>query len=170
MRHASPVEHHAMARHDIEEDSYDVGDARFALVVSRFNASVVSKLKQGALETLKRHGVVGENITVAHVPGAFEIPFMAKRLATSGSFDAVIALGAVIRGGTPHFDYVAGECARGVAQVARETGVPIIFGVLTTNDMAQALERAGGAEGNKGSESAIAAMDMVTILRGFADQ
>jgi 6,7-dimethyl-8-ribityllumazine synthase len=159
-----------MAKHDLEQRSYDVGDTRFALVVSRFNASVVSKLQQGALETLKRHGVAGHNITVVPVPGAFEIPFMAKRLATDGRFDAVITLGAVVRGGTPHFEYVASECARGVAEVARETGVPIIFGVLTTNDMAQALERAGGTESNKGSESAIAAMDMVQTLRSFAGQ
>lgn len=159
-----------MAKHDIKEGSYDVNGARFALVVSRFNAEVVARLEQAALDTLKRHGVAAENITVVPVPGAFEIPFMAKRLADGGSFDAVITLGAVVRGGTPHFEYVAGECARGVAEVARESGVPIIFGVLTTDDMAQALERAGGSEGNKGSESAIAAMDMVTTLRGFAGQ
>ncbi len=157
-----------MAKHDIEERSYDVKDARFALVVSRFNAKVVSKLEQGALETLRRHGVASENISVVPVPGAFEIPFMAKRLAASKAYDAVITLGAVIRGGTPHFEYVAGECARGVAEVAREADVPVIFGVLTTNDMAQALERAGGAEGNKGSESAVAAMDMLTTLRGLS--
>ncbi len=157
-----------MAKHDIEERSYDVKDARFALVVSRFNAKVVSKLEQGALETLRRHGVASENISVVPVPGAFEIPFMAKRLAASKAYDAVITLGAVIRGGTPHFEYVAGECARGVAEVAREANVPVIFGVLTTNDMAQALERAGGSEGNKGSESAIAAMDMLTTLRGLS--
>ncbi len=157
-----------MAKHDIEERSYDVKDARFALVVSRFNAKVVSKLEQGALETLRRHGVASENISVVPVPGAFEIPFMAKRLAASKAYDAVITLGAVIRGGTPHFEYVAGECARGVAEVAREADVPVIFGVLTTNDMAQALERAGGAVGNKGSESAIAAMDMLTTLRGLS--
>ncbi|MDH3316002.1 MAG: 6,7-dimethyl-8-ribityllumazine synthase [Gammaproteobacteria bacterium] len=157
-----------MAKHDIKEGSYDIGDARFALVVSRFNAKVVSKLEQGALETLRRHGVASENISVVPVPGAFEIPFMAKRLAASKAYDAVITLGAVIRGGTPHFEYVAGECARGVAEVAREADVPVIFGVLTTNDMAQALERAGGTEGNKGSESAIAAMDMVTTLRALS--
>lgn len=156
-----------MAKHDIKEGGYDVNDARFALVVSRFNAEVVSKLERGALETLKRHGVPGDDITVVYVPGAFEIPLMAKRLAASGKFDAVIALGAVIRGGTPHFEYVAGECARGVAEAARETCLPIIFGVLTTDDLTQALERAGGSEGNKGSESAIAAMDMVTTLRGL---
>ncbi len=157
-----------MAKHDLEEGTYDVKDARFALVVSRFNSTVVSKLEGGAKETLKRHGVAEKNITVVPVPGAFEIPFMAKRLASSGNYDAVITLGAVIRGGTPHFEYVAGECARGVAEVAREADVPVIFGVLTTDDTAQALDRAGGSEGNKGDESAIAAMDMVTTLRGLA--
>lgn len=157
-----------MAKHDIKEGSYDVEDARFALVVSRFNGKVVSRLEQGAIETLKRHGVAADNITVVPVPGAFEIPFMAKRLASSESYDAVITLGAVIRGGTPHFEYVAGECARGVAEVAREAGLPVIFGVLTTDDMEQALDRAGGIEGNKGSEAAVAAMDMVTTLRNLA--
>lgn len=159
-----------MAKHDLEQRTYDVAGARFALVVSRFNAKVVAKLERGALETLKGHGVTEENITVVPVPGAFEIPFMARRLAAGGSHDAVITLGAVVRGDTPHFEYVAGECARGIAQVAREADVPVIFGVLTTNDMTQALERAGGAEGNKGSESAIAAMDMVTTLRSLAGQ
>ena len=157
-----------MAKHDIKEGSYDVEDARFALVVSRFNGKVVSRLEQGAIETLKRHGVAADNITVVPVPGAFEIPFMAKRLASSDSYDAVITLGAVIRGGTPHFGYVAGECARGVAEVAREAGLPVIFGVLTTDDMEQALDRSGGIEGNKGSEAAVAAMDMVTTLRNLA--
>ena len=157
-----------MAKHDIKEGSYDVADARFALVVSRFNGKVVSRLEQGAIETLRRHGVAADNITVVPVPGAFEIPFMAKRLASSDSYDAVITLGAVIRGGTPHFEYVASECARGVAEVAREAGLPVIFGVLTTDDMEQALDRAGGIEGNKGSEAAVAAMDMVTILRNLA--
>ena len=129
-----------MAKHDIKEGSYDVHDARFALVVSRFNAEIVLRLEQGALETLKRHGVPEENITVAPVPGAFEIPFMAKRLATSGNYDAVIALGAVIRGSTPHFEYVAGECARGVADVARETGLPIITEVIDPRDVSWVAE------------------------------
>lgn len=156
-----------MARHDINEGTYDIANARFALIVSRFNGEVVSKLEAGAIDTLERHGVPANDITVVRVPGAFEIPFMARRLANGGGCDAVITLGAVVRGGTPHFEYVAGECARGVAEVARQSDVPVIFGVLTTDDMDQALQRAGGSEGNKGSESAMAAMDMVTTLRGL---
>ena len=154
-----------MARYDIEEGTYDVDGARFALVVSKFNGDLVDKLTQGALETLHRHGISGDAVDVVPVPGAFEIPWMAQRLAERGGCDAIIALGAVVRGETPHFEYVAGECARGVAEVSRATGVPVIFGVLTTDDMEQALERAGGRRGNKGSEAAVAALDVVTTLR-----
>jgi len=154
-----------MARYDIEEGEYELDGARFALVLARFNGEVVTRLRDGALETLKRHGVADADVDVVAVPGAFEIPFMAKRMASSGRYEAVITLGAVVRGGTPHFDYVAGECTRGIADASRETGVPVIFGVLTTDDMDQALDRAGGAEGNKGSEAAIAAMDLVATLR-----
>jgi 6,7-dimethyl-8-ribityllumazine synthase len=154
-----------MARYDIEEGEYELDGARFALVLARFNGEVVTRLRDGALETLKRHGVAETDVDVVAVPGAFEIPFMAKRMASSGRYDAVITLGAVVKGGTPHFDYVAGECARGIADASGETGVPVIFGVLTTDNMDQALDRAGGAEGNKGSEAAIAAMDLVTTLR-----
>ncbi len=154
-----------MARYDIEEGEYELDGARFALVLARFNGEVVTRLRDGALETLKRHGVAETDVDVVAVPGAFEIPFMAKRMASSGRYEAVITLGAVVRGGTPHFDYVAGECARGIADASRDTGVPVIFGVLTTDDMDQALDRAGGAEGNKGSEAAIAAMDLVTTQR-----
>ena len=154
-----------MARYDIEEGEYELDGARFSLVLARFNGEVVTRLRDGALETLKRHGVADADVDVVAVPGAFEIPFMAKRMASSGRYEAVITLGAVVRGGTPHFDYVAGECTRGIADASRETGVPVIFGVLTTDDMDQALDRAGGAEGNKGSEAAIAAMDLVATLR-----
>jgi 6,7-dimethyl-8-ribityllumazine synthase len=154
-----------MARYDIDEGEYEVDGARFALVLARFNGEVVTRLRDGALETLQRHGVAETDVDVVAVPGAFEIPFMAKRMASSGRYEAVITLGAVVRGGTPHFAYIAGECARGVADASRETGIPVIFGVLTTDDMGQALDRAGGAEGNKGSEAAIAAMDLVTTLR-----
>ncbi len=154
-----------MARYDIEEGAYDIDNARIALVVARFNQDVVSRLRDGALETLQRHGIADDHIDVIAVPGAFEIPFMSARLAKSGRYDAIITLGAVIRGGTPHFDYVAGECARGVADVARIHNAPVIFGVLTTDDMDQALDRAGGAHGNKGSEAAIAAMDIITTIR-----
>lgn len=157
-----------MARYDIEEGEYDVGGARFALVVAKFNQDVVSRLRDGALETFRRHGVADADIDVVAVPGAFEIPFMAKRLANSGRYDAIVTLGAVVRGGTPHFDYVAGECARGVADAARATNVPVIFGVLTTDNKDQAMARAGGEHGNKGCEAAVAAMDVVTTLRRLA--
>jgi len=159
-----------MARYDIEEGEYELDGARFALVLARFNGAVVTRLRDGALETLKRHGVAETNVDVVAVPGAFELPFMARRMASSGQYEAVITLGAVVRGGTPHFDYVAGECTRGIADASRETGVPVIFGVLTTDDMDQALDRAGGAEGNKGSEAAIAAMDLVTTLRRLEEK
>jgi 6,7-dimethyl-8-ribityllumazine synthase len=154
-----------MAKYDLAEGEYDVGDARFGLVVSRFNAVVVEKLLEGALAALARHGVAEDAIDVVKVPGAFEIPFTAARVAASGRVDAVIALGAVIRGGTPHFGYVAGECARGVMQAGLDEDVPVIFGVLTVDDLEQALERVGGAEGHKGEEAAIAALEMVALLR-----
>jgi len=138
---------------------------RMALVVSRFNDFISSKLMEGALDTLKRHGASEEDMTVVWVPGAFEIPLTAKRLAASGKYDAVLALGAVIRGSTPHFDFVAAEVSKGVAQVGLETGVPVIFGVLTTDTIEQAIERAGTKSGNKGAAAAMAAVEMVDLLR-----
>jgi len=138
---------------------------RMALVVSRFNDFISSKLMEGALDTLKRHGASEEDMTVVWVPGAFEIPLTAKRLAASGKYDAVLALGAVIRGSTPHFDFVAAEVSKGVAQVGLETGVPVIFGVLTTDTIEQAIERAGTKSGNKGAAAAMAAVEMVYLLR-----
>ncbi|HMB69027.1 MAG TPA: 6,7-dimethyl-8-ribityllumazine synthase [bacterium] len=140
------------------------GDRRLALVVARFNEFVTRKLKAGALQALEEKGVPASAIDEIPVPGAFEIPLAARVAAESGRYHAVICLGAVIRGGTPHFDYVAGECARGVARVALDTGVPVIFGVLTTNDVDQALDRAGGAEGNKGRDCALAALEMASLL------
>ncbi len=137
---------------------------RFGLVVGRFNDFISSKLLEGAMDTLVRHGASREDITVAWVPGSFEIPLVAKRMAASGKFDAVITLGAVIRGATPHFDYVAAEVSKGVAQVGLETGVPVIFGVLTTDTIEQAVERAGTKAGNKGADAALAAMEMVDLL------
>lgn len=137
---------------------------RFGLVVGRFNDFISSKLLEGAIDTLVRHGASREDITVAWVPGSFEIPLVAKRMAASGKFDAVITLGAVIRGATPHFDYVAAEVSKGVAQVALETGVPVVFGVLTTDTIEQAVERAGTKAGNKGADAALAAMEMVDLL------
>lgn len=138
---------------------------RFALVVGRFNDFIGSKLMEGAMDTLKRHGAHEDDITVAWVPGAFEIPLVAGKLATSGKYDAVITLGAVIRGATPHFDYVAAEVSKGVAHVGLNSGVPVIFGVLTTDTIEQAIERAGTKAGNKGADAACAAMEMVDLLR-----
>ena len=140
---------------------------RFAVVVSRFNELITSQLLQGALEGLRRHGARDEQITVAWVPGAFEIPLVAQRLAKSGRFDAVIAIGAVIRGATPHFDYVAGAAASGISQAALQTGVPVVFGVLTTDTIEQAVERAGTKAGNKGWEAALAAIEMANLTRAL---
>ena len=153
-----------MARYDIAPGDYAVGDARFAIVAARFNRDITEALLEGALDTFARHGVPSERITVARVPGAFELPLAAKRLIQRGGYAALVALGAVVRGETPHFDYVAGECARGIARVSLDSGVPVIFGVLTTDDHRQAEARAGGAAGNKGSEAAMAALEMATLL------
>ena len=148
-------------------DAVDTRGLRVATVVARFNHHVTSLLEDGAIATLSEHGVVGDDAPVFRVPGAFELPVVAKRLAESGQWDAVVCLGAVIRGDTPHFDYVAGECAAGLARVALDTGVPVVFGVLTTDDLDQALARAGGAEGNKGSEAAATALETAALLRSL---
>lgn len=137
----------------------------FAIVVSRFNEFITSKLLGGALDTLKRHETPEENISVAWVPGAFEIPLVAKKLAESKKFDAVICLGAVIRGSTTHYDYVCNEVSKGVAQVSLQTGIPTIFGVVTTENIQQAVERAGTKAGNKGSDAAMSAMEMANLLK-----
>ncbi|MBZ0266551.1 6,7-dimethyl-8-ribityllumazine synthase [bacterium] len=139
-------------------------ERRLALIVGRFNDFVTSRLKDGAMQALTEVGVPTGSIEVVEVPGAFEIPLAARKAAESGRFDAVVCLGAVIRGGTPHFDYVAGECARGVANVTLMTGVPVTFGVLTTDDAEQAMARAGGNEGNKGRDAALAALEMIDVL------
>jgi 6,7-dimethyl-8-ribityllumazine synthase len=140
---------------------------RFAIVVSRFNEFISSKLIGGALDALQRHGAKEEQIALVKVPGAFEIPMAAKRLARSGNYDAVICLGAVIRGATPHFDYVASEVSKGIAQVALETSIPVIFGVLTTDSLEQAIERAGAKSGNKGWDAAMAAMEMANLFKSM---
>jgi 6,7-dimethyl-8-ribityllumazine synthase len=137
---------------------------RFAVAVARFNEVVTSRLLEGALSAFRRHGVADDDVDVAWTPGAFELPLTAKRLAASERFDGVVCLGAVIRGETAHFDYVAGECARGIQQVALGTGVPCIFGVLTTDTLEQAIDRAGGKHGNKGWDAATAAMEMAGLL------
>ena len=138
---------------------------RIAIVAARFNHFVVDKLLAGAVDTLTQAGISSQDLDIVRVPGAFEIPLATRKLAASHDYDAVITLGAVIRGGTPHFDYVAGECARGVAEAARDSGVPVIFGVLTCDTLEQATERAGGAHGNKGADSALAAVEMADLLR-----
>jgi 6,7-dimethyl-8-ribityllumazine synthase len=137
----------------------------FAVVAGRFNDFVSAKLVDGAVDALVRHGASPDDITIVKVPGAFEIPMTAKRLAASGRFNAVICTGAVIRGGTPHFDYVASEVSKGIATVSLETGVPVAFGVLTTDNLEQAIERSGSKAGNKGAEAALAAIEMVDLLR-----
>jgi 6,7-dimethyl-8-ribityllumazine synthase len=142
---------------------------RFGIVVGRFNEFISNKLLSGALDCLLRHGVDLGNVEVAWVPGAFEIPLVAGRMAKSGKYDAVVCLGAVIRGGTPHFDYVASEVSKGIARVGLDAGVPVIFGVLTTDTIEQAVERAGTKAGNKGWDAGLSALEMASLLRGFSD-
>jgi 6,7-dimethyl-8-ribityllumazine synthase len=138
---------------------------RFAIVVGRFNSFITQRLLDGALDVLGRHGVdLGERVDVAWAPGSFEIPLVCRRLAQSGRYDAIIALGCVIRGGTPHFDYVAAEVSKGIAHVSLETGVPVAFGILTTDNVEQAVDRAGTKMGNKGAEAALSALEMVNLL------
>lgn len=141
----------------------------FALVIGRFNEFISSKLRSGALDCLLRHGTDLARVEQAWVPGSFEIPLVAGRLARSGRYDAVICLGAVIRGSTPHFDYVAAEVAKGIARVTLESGVPVIFGVLTTDSIEQAVERAGTKSGNKGWDAALSALEMANLLKGMGD-
>jgi 6,7-dimethyl-8-ribityllumazine synthase len=143
--------------------------ARFAVVASRFNHFVVDRLVEGAVDALVRHGADPKNVTVVRVPGAFELPLVVRRLAASKKVDAVIALGAVIRGATPHFDFVAGEAAKGIGAAAAASDVPIAFGVLTTENIEQAVERAGTKQGNKGWDAAVSAIEMVSLLRALAD-
>ncbi len=138
---------------------------RFGIVLGRFNSFIGERLLEGALDALVRHGAADDQITVARVPGAFEIPLAAKKMAQTGNYDALICLGAVIRGSTPHFDYVASEVSKGIAHVSLESGIPIAFGVLTTDTIEQAIERAGTKAGNKGADAACAAMEMVDLLR-----
>ena len=151
----------------MSEGGFDARGRRFAIVVGRFNELVTSKLLEGALGAFRRHGVAEDDLEVVWVPGAFELPLVAKRLGESALFEAVVCLGAVIRGETPHFDHVAGESARGVQRAALDTGVPCIFGVLTTHNLEQALDRAGGKHGNKGWDSAMAAIEMASLMDGL---
>jgi len=143
--------------------------ARFGIVLGRFNGFVGERLLEGALDTLFRHGVEASQIEVVRVPGAFEIPLALKTLAAGKKYDALIALGAVIRGATPHFDYVAGECAKGLAQVMMQSDIPVAFGVLTVDTIEQAIERAGTKAGNKGVDAALSSIEMVNLLKKLRD-
>lgn len=154
-----------MADVKIIEGDLQVAGARFALVVGRFNGFITEHLQAGALDALIRHGARAEDLEIVKVPGSYEIPLVARKLADSGRYDAVICLGAVIRGGTPHFDYVAGEAAKGVAQASMESGLPVVFGILTTDTIEQAIERAGTKAGNKGVDAAMTAIEMVNLLK-----
>lgn len=147
------------------EGTLRVHNARFCLVVARFNSFIVESLLSGAVDALKRHGAEDADMTIVRVPGAFEMPVTIEKIAAKGDYDAIIAIGAVIRGGTPHFDYVAGECVKGMAQVSLKYGVPVAFGVLTVDTIEQAIERAGTKAGNKGAEAAQSAIEMVNVLK-----
>jgi 6,7-dimethyl-8-ribityllumazine synthase len=140
-------------------------DLRFAIVAARFNDMIVDSLIRGAVDALLRHGAGEKQIEIVRVPGAFDLPFVARRVAASKRYDAIVALGAVIRGATPHFEHVAGQCAAGIARAADETGVPIAFGVLTTDTIEQAIERAGTKAGNKGADAALCALELANLLR-----
>ena len=150
------------------EGDFSASDAKFAIIVARFNGFVVEGLLAGALDTLKRHGIADDNITIVRVPGAFEMPLATQAVAEKGEHDAILTLGAVIRGGTPHFEYVAGECASGIAHLALANSVPIAFGVLTTDTIEQAIERSGTKAGNKGVDAAMTALEMVSLMRRLA--
>lgn len=152
------------------EGHFAAPGAKFALVVGRFNSYIVESLKEGAIDTLVRHGIKKEDITVIYAPGAFEIPVVVKKVAEQNQYDAIIALGAVIRGGTPHFEYVAGECVKGLGQLALQFGIPVSFGVLTVDTIEQAIERAGTKAGNKGGEAALSALETVAVLRNLEEK
>lgn len=149
----------------VTEGKLEAGGIKVGIIVSRFNSFICERLLEGAMDTLVRHGASDEDIHLVRVPGAFEIPLVAKKLAVSGKYDAIICLGAVIRGATPHFEYVSAEVSKGVASASMETGVPISFGVLTTDSIEQAVERAGSKAGNKGADAAISAIEMVNLCK-----
>ncbi len=150
---------------NIIEGDFQVADERFAIVAARFNDFIVNSLVGGAVDTLRRHGVAAESIDLVWVPGAYELPLAAQRVAASGRYAALIAVGAVIRGATPHFDYVAGEGTKGLAQASLQQDIPISFGVLTFDSIEQAIERAGTKAGNKGADAALSGLEMVSLLR-----
>jgi 6,7-dimethyl-8-ribityllumazine synthase len=150
--------------YNLIEGNYEAKGKKFAIIASRFNDFITKNLVEGAVDIFTRHGTAAEDITVYKVPGAFEIPLACKKAAQTGIYDAVLALGAVIRGSTPHFDFVANEVAKGVALVSLETNLPVIFGILTTDSIEQAIERAGTKNGNKGADAALSAIEMVNLL------
>ncbi len=147
------------------EGMLNAADLKFAILAARFNDFIVDRLISGATDYLRRHGAAEENMTLIRIPGAFEMPVVCKKLAASGKYDGILALGAVIRGGTPHFDFVAGEATKGLAQAALESGVPVGFGLLTTDSIEQAIERAGTKAGNKGVEAAAALLETIRVLK-----
>ena len=148
------------------EAGYAATGKKIAIVVARFNSFIVESLLSGAVDTLQRVGnIAAEDITVVRIPGAFELPLAVQRVAASKKYDAIVALGAVIRGGTPHFEYVSGECVKGIAQVAMQFDLPVAFGVLTVDSIEQAIERAGTKAGNKGAEAALSALEMINVLK-----
>lgn len=149
------------------EGQLPISNATIGVVATRFNGFIVEHLLTGALDALRRHGILEDSVEIARVPGAFELPLAAKAMAKRGKYDALIALGCVIRGATPHFEFIASECARGLASVALEFGLPVAFGVLTTETLDQAIERAGTKGGNKGAEAAVTALEMISLLREF---
>lgn len=151
----------------IVEGDFTSVSGKYALLVGRWNNFIVDSLQAGALDTLKRHGIAEKDISIVYVPGAFEMPLAAKKMVATKKYDAIIALGAVIRGGTPHFEYVSGECTKGLSQVSLDSGVPITFGVLTVDNIEQAIERAGTKAGNKGVEATTAALEMVSLLKNL---
>ena len=147
------------------EGDYQLASARFGIAVSRCNSFIVDRLLEGALEALQKHGVMERDITVVKVPGAYELPLAVKMMLDQNSYDGIIAVGAVLRGGTPHFEYVAGECVKGLSQAGLDASLPVSFGVLTVDTIEQAIERAGTKAGNKGAEAAMTAMEMVSLSR-----
>ena len=151
------------------DGDFNAGDAKFCILAGRFNSFIVERLVEGAVDALVRHGTSRDNIEIIRVPGAYEMPISAQRIAQTGKYDSIIALGAVIRGATPHFDFVAGECSKGLAQVSLAADLPIIFGVLTTDTIEQAVERAGTKAGNKGAEAAVTAIEMISLFSKLKD-
>ncbi len=156
-----------MSKVDVIEGNFSAQGGKFCLVASRFNSFIVEQLEAGAIDTLVRHGADPADIKLVKAPGAFELPMVVQRVAASKKYDAIIALGAVIRGGTPHFEYVAGECVKGIANISLNYDVPVSFGVLTVDTIEQAIERAGTKAGNKGAEAALSAVEMVSLFHNL---